>query len=134
MARASISAFAFVPRPPGEAAIHTVSERLRALSPQQLSLPAIVVYEVNFGLRRASRRVQLEGFARMVQVARVIDFDAQAADHAARIRVELEAQGRPIGPLDLMIAATARRHACTLVTHNLREFSRVPELVLEDWY
>lgn len=111
-----------------------VAERLLATSPQAIVLPSVVVYEVNFGLRKALRREQLAAFARMVQVARVIDFDAQAADHAARIRVELEAQGRPIGPLDLMIAATARRHACTLVTHNLREFSRVPELVLEDWY
>lgn len=111
-----------------------VSERLRALSPQQLSLPAIVVYEVNFGLRRASRRVQLEGFARMVQVMTVLPFDTEAADHAARIRVELEEAGTPIGPTDLLIAATARRHGRILVTHNRREFDRVSGLTIEDWY
>lgn len=111
-----------------------VSERLRARSPQQLSLPAIVVYEVNFGLRRASRRVQLEGFARMVQVMTVLPFDTEAADHAARIRVELEEAGTPIGPTDLLIAATARRHGRILVTHNRREFDRVSGLTIEDWY
>jgi len=111
-----------------------VGERLRALSPQQLSLPAIVVYEVNFGLRRASRRAQLEGFARMVQVVTVLPFDTEAADHAARIRMQLEEAGTPIGPTDLLIAATARRHGRILVTHNRREFDRVSGLTVEDWY
>jgi tRNA(fMet)-specific endonuclease VapC len=42
--------------------------------------------------------------------------------------------GTPIGPHDVLIAATARRHGYTLVTHNTREFIRVPGLLLEDWY
>src|ERR1017187_857110 len=45
----------------------------------------------------------------------------------------LTAQGTPIGPNDLMIASIARAHGLTLVTHNTREFSRVPGLKLEDW-
>lgn len=111
-----------------------VAERLRATSPQDVALPAIVVYEVNFGLRRAGRREQLAAFARMVAVTTVLDFDVDAADHAARIRTELEAAGTPIGPNDLLIAATARRHRRVLVTHNTREFARVSNLALEDWY
>ena len=111
-----------------------VAERLSAVAPNEVALPAIVVYEINFGLRRAGRRRQLEAFARMVQVTTVLDFDVEAADHAARIRAELEARGTPIGATDLLIAATARRHRHTLVTHNTREFSRVPELALDDWY
>jgi tRNA(fMet)-specific endonuclease VapC len=43
------------------------------------------------------------------------------------------ARRRPIGPNDLMIAATARAHGLTLVTHNSAEFVRVPGLPLEDW-
>lgn len=111
-----------------------VAERLRAVSAQSVALPAIVVYEVNFGLRRAGRREQLAAFARMVEVTAVLDFDVEAADHAARIRTELVAAGTPIGPHDLLIAATVRRHRRVLVTHNTREFSRVPDLPLEDWY
>lgn len=111
-----------------------VAQRLRDTSPQQVALPAIVVYEINFGLRRAGRRAQLDAFARMVQTVAVLDFDAAAADHAARIRLELEAAGTPIGPADLLIAATARRHGHVLVTHNTREFARVPQLQIEDWY
>ncbi len=50
------------------------------------------------------------------------------------MRLQLEAAGTPIGPADLPIAAIARRHGHTLVTHKLREFERVPELKLVDWY
>ena len=51
----------------------------------------------------------------------------------ARIRRELERGGTPIGPHDLQIAAVAMEHGLMLVTHNTREFSRIPELRLEDW-
>lgn len=111
-----------------------VAGRLRELGPRSIAMPSMVVYEINFGLRKAGRRKQLESFAAWVRAVTVLDFDVDAADHAASIRVQLESIGRPIGPLDVLIAATARRHGCTLVTHNTREFARVPDLRLEDWY
>jgi tRNA(fMet)-specific endonuclease VapC len=111
-----------------------VVARVQALPPSQIVLPAVVVHEVNFGLRRAGRRDCLDAFSKMVQASVVLEFDAEAADHAARIRLALEAVGTPFGGPDLLIAATARRHGCTLVTHDTREFSRVPDLTLEDWY
>ena len=112
----------------------SVVTRLQALAPQQIVLPALVVFEVSFGLRRVNRVESLDAFAMMVESTTLLDFDREAADHAARIRVHLDAQGTPIGLADLLIAATARRHGCTLVTHNTREFERVPGLLLEDWY
>ena len=112
---------------------HVVA-RVQAQPPQQIALPSMVVYELNYGLRRVGRRSALDALARLVQTVSVLDFDLGAADHAARIRVELEERGTPISNADLLIAATARRHGCTLVTHNTREFGRVPELALEDWY
>lgn len=56
-----------------------------------------------------------------------------AAKTYGKIRAELEQVGMPIGPLDLQIAAIALAHQLTLVTHNIREFSRIPQLRLEDW-
>lgn len=112
----------------------TVVARVQALAPQQIVLPSVVVFEVVFGLRRAGRSEALDAFTLMVEATTLLDFDAEAADHAARIRVHLEARGTPIGLADLLIAATARRHGCTLVTHNTREFERVPDLLLDDWY
>jgi tRNA(fMet)-specific endonuclease VapC len=63
----------------------------------------------------------------------ILPFDQAAADVHSRIRVHLERLGQLIGPYDHMIAAIALAHGCTLVTHNTKEFSRVPGLTLEDW-
>jgi len=111
-----------------------VAHRLAAVSPKQVGLPAIVVFEIRFGLLRAARNAQLAAFNDMVQATNMLSFDDESASHAAAIRIELEALGTPIGPYDLLIAATARRYQHTLVTHNTREFSRVPGLQLEDWF
>lgn len=111
-----------------------VGERLAGTPPKNIAVPSVVVYEIRFGLRRAQRQALVRPLEQMLRLARVLDFDTQAAEHAADIRYSLELAGIPIGPHDLLIAATARRHACTLVTHNTREFSRVPGLLMEDWY
>jgi tRNA(fMet)-specific endonuclease VapC len=107
---------------------------MRALGPAQLAVPAVVVFETRFGMLRAHRTKQLAAFELLCGAMRQLALDAEAADHAARIRVQMESAGTPISLADLLIAATARRHGCTLVTHNTREFSRVPALMLEDWY
>ena len=62
-----------------------------------------------------------------------LPFGDLAADTYGQIRALLERAGTPIGPLDLQIAAIALAHGLTLVTHNTREFGRVPGLNLEDW-
>ncbi|NDG41630.1 MAG: type II toxin-antitoxin system VapC family toxin [Betaproteobacteria bacterium] len=111
-----------------------VAGRMRQIGPATLALPAVVVFEMRYGLLRAGRLRQLVAFEAFVASLGQIGFDTEAADHAARIRLALEAAGTPIGLADLLIAATARRHGCTLVTHNSREFSRVPGLLIEDWY
>lgn len=64
----------------------------------------------------------------------LLPFDSECATLAARIRAELEAAGTPIGPDDTLIAATALRHQGTLVTRNVREFSRVPGLQWVNWH
>jgi tRNA(fMet)-specific endonuclease VapC len=56
-----------------------------------------------------------------------------AAGEWGRVRHHLAAQGTPIGPNDLLIAAIALAHGLTLVTHNTAEFGRVPGLAIEDW-
>lgn len=111
-----------------------VASRLRAIGPRQIVLPSLVVFEVKLGLIRVGRHRLIDAFERMVQTLPVIDFDLEAAEHAATIRAHLDPRATPIGLADLLIAATARRHGCTLVTHNTREFARVPDLRIEDWY
>lgn len=63
----------------------------------------------------------------------ILPFDEGAMRRYGPLRSELERQGRPIGALDMLIAAHALALGCTLVTNNTREFERVPGLRLENW-
>jgi tRNA(fMet)-specific endonuclease VapC len=90
--------------------------------------------ELYHGARRSSRVAEnLSLLGRFFQPFVSLPFDDRCAEHHGQIRTGLEREGRPIGPNDLMIAATARAHGLTLVTHNSAEFVRVPGLPLEDW-
>lgn len=114
-----------------------VRARLLQSSPAEIAVSAVVVYELKSGLLRladgVARRDRLNALDAFVSSIAVIAFDEPAADEAARIASALAAQGTPIGPHDVMIAATARVRRATLVTHNVREFGRVPDLAIEDW-
>ena len=111
-----------------------VAARLQATSPAEVRLCAIVKAELLYGARKSARidrnlRLLRRFFAPLVS----LPFDDRCADEAGLIRLDLERSGRPIGPNDLLIAATARAHDLTLVTHNQREFGRIPGLAIDDW-
>lgn len=112
-----------------------VAERLLATPPAEVTLPAVVAYELWVGVERSReatrRREQLERF---LDVVRVLPFGPPEARAAAGLRAVLEEAGTPIGPLDTLIAGTAVAHRGILVTRNLREFSRVPDLLVENWF
>lgn len=114
-----------------------VVARLQAEQPADVAVPAIVVYELRYGLLRlpeAAATPRLAALEQLLRAVRILPFDEDCADLAARLRVGLEAAGTPIGPHDLLIAATALRHQGTLVTRNVREFSRVPKLDWVNWH
>jgi len=112
-----------------------VAERLLATPPSEIAVPTVCVYEIEFGIARsdspARRRQQ---FDELLDVVTVLPFDQPAAAKAAELRATLEGAGQPIGPLDTLIAGTVLAHNATLVTHNVSEFSRVPELTVVDWF
>jgi tRNA(fMet)-specific endonuclease VapC len=112
-----------------------VAERLLALPPSEVGLPAVVAYEVWVGVlgsQNAQRRQsQLERF---LSVVGVVPFDAAVARRAAQLRHALERRGEGIGPLDTLIAATALAHDATLVTRNVSEFARVEGLAVSNWH
>jgi tRNA(fMet)-specific endonuclease VapC len=110
-----------------------VTSRVRAALPSEVAIPSVVALEIEYGTLKTSnprRRAILSGLLANLQE---VPFDLQAARGAARIRVDLEARGEIIGMLDLMIAGTARSRGATLVTNNVKEFSRVKGLRLADW-
>jgi tRNA(fMet)-specific endonuclease VapC len=109
--------------------------RFLQVAPREVAVSAVTVYELEVGLAKTSaprvRRAQLEDFLAFVTV---LPFERREATAAAGIRADLERRGLPIGPLDNLIAGTAKAHQAILVTHNVIEFSRVPGLTMVDWY
>jgi len=108
--------------------------RLRSHAPSDLRVSSVTRAELLYGARRSARvaenlRLLTGFFAPLVS----LPFDDACAEEYGALRATLAAAGRPIGPNDLLIAATALAHDLTLVTHNLREFSRIAGLKIEDW-
>jgi tRNA(fMet)-specific endonuclease VapC len=112
-----------------------VAERLLAVPPGEVALPAISAYEVWVGVLGSQnpkrRREQFEAFLSAVEL---LPFDTEPAMRAAELRHKLERAGEAIGPMDTLIAATALTYGGVLVTRNLREFSRVPGLKTVNWH
>jgi tRNA(fMet)-specific endonuclease VapC len=112
-----------------------VAENFANVSAQEISIPTIVLFELQVGIAKstspAKRTQQLQELMSRVNL---VLFDREAALGAAKIRAELEQQGTPIGQMDVLIAGTAIALQATLVTHNIKEFSRVSGLTIVDWY
>jgi tRNA(fMet)-specific endonuclease VapC len=115
--------------------IGNVNERLLATPPSEIAIPAVVVYELEAGIAQSTqpgkRRAQL---AELLGIIRVLPFDEAAAKAAAQAQAVLRAAGKPIGPMDTLIAGTALACHATLVTRNRGEFRRVRGLSVVDWY
>ena len=112
-----------------------VAERLAIVPPSRLAIPAIVLFEVELGvLKSRNSALRRKHLSQLAEACRILAFDEQCARLAARLQVDLKGLGCAIGPLDTLIAATALAHGATLVTHNTREFERVPGLKIEDWF
>ena len=112
-----------------------VAGRLAEISPADIAIPAVVLYELEFAALHsgdpARRQRDLE---RLIGSIQVLPFDDRAAARATSLRYDLEKAGQTIGPIDTLIAATALAHGARLVTHNTREFAKVPGLFLDDWF
>ena len=113
----------------------SVAARLRVHSPVEIRLSSVVKAELYYGARHSSRVAEnLTLLHRFFEPYVCLPFDDRCAEHYGQIRADLARDGTPIGPNDLMIAATARANELTLVTHNVREFERVVGLPVEDWH
>ena len=112
-----------------------VAERMLALPPRDVGIPSVVLFELEYGASRSEApRGLRDRLGVLLGSLRVLPFGEAEARAAARIRLGLEKAGKPIGSMDLLIAATALEQRAVLVTHNLKEFRRIPGLRVEDWY
>lgn len=100
-----------------------------------LIISSIVLMELEYGFARSSKPVETERMTRayLAQGFTISDFTPEDARIAGHVRADLARRGEPIGPYDVLIAAHALRLDATLATDNIREFSRVPGLRIENW-
>lgn len=111
----------------------SVARRIAEKGEETVCTSIMVACELRFGAEKkqsASFRARVE---ELLTVLDVLALDVDADVQYAEIRAQLEAAGTPIGPNDLLIAAHARLLNLTLVTANIREFSLVPGLSVENW-
>jgi tRNA(fMet)-specific endonuclease VapC len=111
-----------------------VVARMQGASPDELRLSSIVVAELRYGADRSQHpRANHARLDALIAEIECLDFDQRAARVYGRVRAGLEANGTPIGPNDMLIAAHTLSRQLVLVTDNVTEFRRVKGLKLENW-
>ena len=100
----------------------------------EIGISSITVSELQYGvaksINREKNQLRLDEFTTPFEI---LPYDEIAAKTYGDIRFQLEKQGQPVGPLDLLIAAHARSLQLTLVTNNEKEFKRIQNLKVQNW-
>lgn len=112
----------------------TVQTRFSSLHVGDVGISTITLSELQYGAEKSSfpdRNKQT--LAQFLLLLELLDYSQDAAREYGKIRAYLEKRGQLIGSLDLLIAAHAKAANLILVTNNIKEFSRVPELLIENW-
>ena len=105
-----------------------------SLNPNAIKIPAIVVAELAHGAEKSLDSVKnMERVKKFLMPFEIAAFDTKAAYSYGKLRSSLEKRNGVIGPNDLIIAATVLSQNGILVTNNTHEFTRVENLVCEDW-
>ena len=111
-----------------------VLERFRDYQVGDIGISSITLAELRYGVAKSRHREKnLAALDEFIISLEVLPFDERATLAYGEIRAALERAGTPIGSMDLLIAAHAVALGVTLVTNNIREFSRVPNLTVVDW-
>ena len=112
-----------------------VTAKLNAYLDKQDSvfLSVVTYYEILNGLYYKDAKKQLAAFERFVELNHIIPLTTSIAQRSAKIYAELRSLGLTIGHNDVIIAGTALTNDFALVTNNIRHFSDIPGLELENW-
>lgn len=111
-----------------------VWQKFQGLPLGDVGVSSITVAELQYGVYKSQyqerNKAALNQFLLPLEI---IAFDNNATEVYGKIRAELERKGQVIGGMDMLIAAQAISLGVTLVTNNRNEFSRIPDLVTENW-
>ena len=111
-----------------------LSKKLLQIPPSEVFVSSITVGELAYGCSKSKWSDKSRSVMNLFLAAfTVLPFDRSDAETFGKLRAELAALGSPIGPYDIQIAAQGVTRGLTVVTHNTKEFARVPGIQLEDW-
>ncbi|AFZ57558.1 type II toxin-antitoxin system VapC family toxin [Anabaena cylindrica FACHB-243] len=110
-------------------------KKLKSISPVDIFISSLTVMELKYGLAiNPQRAVKIQPLIEtFLNSITILTFGSKEAEQSAEIRSILKISGSPIGAYDVLIAATAITHNHIVVTSNVREFQRVPNLQIENW-
>lgn len=111
-----------------------IIQKFKQFEPGEIGISTITVSELQYGIAKSKHQernqLRLREFLTPLEI---LDYDEEAAEAYGDIRFQLEKRGRPIGPLDLLIAAQAASRGLILVTNNDKEFNRIKKVKVENW-
>lgn len=111
-----------------------VLQRFRETLDSGLCMSSITLAELEYGMKHSSDPVKnAYALLRFLAPLSILPFGAAAASEYGEIRAYLQSKGTPIGPMGMLIAGHARAENLVLVTNNVREFERIPDLEIENW-
>lgn len=112
----------------------TVAEKIKELSKDEFCISVITFAELLHGVYKSvNKEKNFKSLMQFLSGVETLQFNAKAADEYGKICAYLEKQGKVIGNMDTLIAAHALSQNLTIVTNNVREFERVPNLKIENW-
>ena len=100
---------------------------------ERCAISSITAAELQYGARKRNHRALTQKVQALCNLMTIIPWNGEAASAYAKLRVELETPGTPIGNMDMLIAASAVAEGATLVTNNIEHFSKIASLKLENW-
>jgi tRNA(fMet)-specific endonuclease VapC len=111
-----------------------VRERFERFVSGDIAVSSITAAELQYGVEKsAAKEKNALALGAFLLPLEIVPFDLNSALVYGKIRAELERQGKPIGGMDMLIAAQAIAQGLTLITHNLKEFQRISGLNCETW-
>jgi len=112
----------------------SILNKFSGINASNIKIPSIVAAELYYGVFKSAKREEnYAKISKFISLYDVISFDEKSSEIYGYIRKDLEIAGNIIGGNDLLIASIVLANNGILITHNVNEFNRVKNLIIEDW-
>ncbi|WP_078128996.1 type II toxin-antitoxin system tRNA(fMet)-specific endonuclease VapC [Leptospira alexanderi] len=112
----------------------SVYKKFKKIKLENIFISSITEFELKYGVQKSLYfERNLKVLEEFLSYLNILPFVSEDTNKAAKVRVELERVGKPIGPFDLLIASQALSNKLTLVTNNEKEFTRIKNIKIENW-